>query len=80
LEGLEIVAASTGKEALQELRPAESGCSAFAAARLDIGVVVGALMASFVLPALKRCTVPADRGRWPHPDSPLWLDVRAEHV
>jgi hypothetical protein len=79
MEGLEIVAASPGKEEPQELRPAEAGRNALAAVRLAGGFVGGALMASFVFPALKRRTVPADCGRWPHPDSALWLDVRAEH-
>ena len=73
------MATSTGKEAPQELRPAESAGGAFAVVRLDLAVVVGALMASFVVTALKWCTVPAGRGRWPHADSALWLHVRVDH-
>jgi hypothetical protein len=50
------VAASPGKEAAQELGPAESGRRAFTAIGLDLGFVVGAVMSSFVFPALNRRT------------------------
>ena len=69
------MAAPPGEEAPQELRPAESGCSALAVVSLDLGGVVGALIASFVFPALKRLTLAAGRRHEP----PLWLDVRVEH-
>ena len=66
------MAASPRDETTQELRPAESGCSALAAVCLDKRFVVGAVMTPFVFPALQR------RGR-PGMDSGLWLDVRTEH-
>ena len=77
------MAASPWKEAPQELGPAESGWGAFTVIGFDIRFV-GAEMAPFVFPALKRRTVATGRRRDQRPlpacDRRVWAREAADRA